>query len=370
MKPKEIEAAVVHTQGGLFKLERIALEPARDDEVIVKIAGVGICHADLICRDQHLPVPLPCVFGHEGSGVVESVGWSVADLQPGDHVVLSFNSCKICTNCMSGKPAYCSKFYQHNFLGTRMDGSSALSCGPTLIHGHFFGQSSFSTYAVARERNVVKVSREVPLWLLGPLGCGVQTGAGAVMNTLRPQAGSSIAVFGAGAVGLSAIMAAALVGCATIVAVDPINARRDLALNLGATHAIDPGAEDPVEAIRSITGSGVQYSLECIGLPVVVRQSVRSLCHTGACGIIGIPRAGAKLDIDLSSLMSGRSIRGIVEGDSVPQEFIPRLIELYRQGRFPFDKLITEFAFDDIQEAVAQCELGKVIKPVLRMPTI
>lgn len=364
----EIQAAVVNAQGGAFEIERLQLAEPRDDEVLVKIEGVGVCHTDLVCRDQYFPVPLPCVFGHEGSGIVEKTGAGVTNVAPGDHVVLSFSSCKTCPNCISGKPAYCLQLYQHNFLGTRMDGSSALSRKGSVVHGHFFAQSSFGTYAITSARNTVKVPTHAPLWMLGPLGCGVQTGAGAVINALAPKAGTSIAVFGAGTVGLSAIMAAKLWGCAVIVAVDPVASRRALALELGATHAIDPMAEDPVQKIQAITRVGANYSLECTGLPKVVRQAVDSLTLTGICGIMGVSKLGTELQLDMNGILFGRAVRGIIEGDSVPHEFIPRLIELHRQGRFPFDKLITSYPFDKIQDAIEASEHGRVVKAVLRMP--
>ena len=364
----DIRAAVVRTSGGEFAIENLTLESPREDEVLVKIAGVGVCHTDLVCRDQYFPVPLPCVFGHEGSGVVEAVGRAVVSVQPGDHVVLSFSSCHSCPSCISGQPAYCHQLYHRNFLGTRPDGSSALSQRGQTVHGHFFAQSSFGTYALAAQRNTVKVDRNAPLWLLGPLGCGVQTGAGAVINAFHPQAGSTIAIFGAGTVGLSAVMAARLCGCSTIVAVDPVAARRDLALALGATHAFDPKAEDPVKAIQAITGSGVLYSLECTGLPGVVRQAVESLTLTGTCGVVGVSRLGTEVTLDMNNILFGRAVRGIIEGDSVPQEFIPRLIDLHRQCRFPFDALVTAYEFDEIQHAVDDSERGKVVKAVLRMP--
>lgn len=364
----KIEAAVVREEGGAFDIESLQLGEPQPDEVVVKIAGVGVCHTDLVCRDQYFPVPLPCVFGHEGSGVVEKIGAGVTSVKPGEHVVLSFSSCRECPSCVAGQPAYCHQLYQHNFLGTRTDGSSALSSNGNVVHGHFFAQSSFGTYAIARERNTVKVSKEAPLWLLGPLGCGVQTGAGAVINSLAPKAGSTIAVFGAGTVGLSAVMAARLCGCATIVAIDPVAARRELAMELGATHAIDPKAEDPVKAIQALTQGGVKYSLECTGLPAVVRQAVESLTLTGVCGVMGVSRLGTVMELDMNSILFGRGVRGIIEGDSVPQEFIPRLIDLHMQGRFPFDKLITAYDFKQIQRAVEESERGKVVKAVLRMP--
>jgi aryl-alcohol dehydrogenase len=364
----KIEAAVVRKEGGAFDIESLQLGEPQQDEIIVKIAGVGVCHTDLVCRDQYFPVPLPCVFGHEGSGVVEKVGAAVTSVEPGEHVVLSYSSCRECPSCIAGQPAYCHQLYQHNFLGTRPDGSSALSANGKVVHGHFFAQSSFGTYAIARERNTVKVNKDAPLWLLGPLGCGVQTGAGAVINSLAPKAGSTIAVFGAGTVGLSAVMAARLCGCATIVAVDPVALRRELAMELGATHAIDPKAEDPVKAIQALTQGGVKYSLECTGLPAVVRQAVESLTLTGVCGVMGVSRLGTVMELDMNSILFGRSVRGIIEGDSVPQEFIPRLIDLYMQGRFPFDKLIQAYDFKQIQQAVEDSERGKVVKAVLRMP--
>lgn len=364
----KIQAAVVHKTGGLFQIENLQLGDPRRDEVLVRIAGVGVCHTDLVCRDQYFPVPLPCVFGHEGSGVVEEVGSDVTKVKAGDHVVLSFASCGRCANCLAGKPAYCAQLYQHNFLGTRLDGTNALSAGASgEVHGHFFSQSSFGTYALASERNTVKVDPTVPLWLLGPLGCGVQTGAGAVMNSLQPKAGTTMAVFGAGTVGLSAVMAARLCGCSTIIAVDPVEGRRKLALELGATDAIDPTATDPVTRIQELTKGGCHHSLECTGLPSVVRQAVESLALTGVCGVIGVSRLGTEISLDMNSILFGRGLRGIIEGDSIPDEFIPTLIKLHAQGRFPFDRLITPFEFHDIQAAVEASERGDVIKAVLKM---
>ncbi|MFB6251603.1 MAG: alcohol dehydrogenase catalytic domain-containing protein [Halobellus sp.] len=183
--------------------------------------GAGVCHTDMIVRDQLYPTPLPAVLGHEGSGVVEAVGTNVTDVEPGDRVVLSFDYDDDFPSCHAGHPVYCEDFFAHNFGGSRPeDGTSPLSRGDEELSGRFFGQSSFATHAVATERNVVTVDDDVPLELLGPLGCGVQTGAGAVINTLDPQAGSSIAVFGAGSVGLSAVMAANLKGCTEIVSID------------------------------------------------------------------------------------------------------------------------------------------------------
>ncbi|HLF29579.1 MAG TPA: NAD(P)-dependent alcohol dehydrogenase [Xanthomonadales bacterium] len=364
MKVK-IKAAVIREKGGSFSVEELDLEPPRANEVLVRIAGVGICHTDLVCRDQYFPVPLPCVFGHEGAGVVEKVGEHVTKVAPGDHVVMTFNNCAVCSPCRQGQPGYCHDLYGQNFLGTRGDGTSAWSKAAEKIHGHFFHQSSFGTYAVANERNTVKVDKSLPLHLLGPLACGVQTGAGAVMNALQPKAGSSIAIFGCGTVGLSAVMAAKAVGCTTIIAVDPVAKRLTLARELGATHVIDPTSESPVERVREICPPGVLYSVECSGVPKVIRQAVDCLALTGVAGIMGVTPLGTEVSLDVNGLLFGRTVRGIIEGDSVPDTFIPAMIALHQQGKLPFDKLIQTFPFDEINQAVAACERGDVVKAVL-----
>lgn len=362
----EIKAAVINEKSGLFQLQTLNLDAPNADEVLIKIAGVGICHTDLVCRDQYFPVPLPCVFGHEGSGVVEQVGDNVTHVAPGDHVVLSYDSCGSCSSCSGGLPGYCLSLYENNFAGTRVDGSTSLSRDGEVVYGHFFHQSSFATYALGAKSNVVKVNKEAPLELLGPLGCGIQTGAGAVINALKATAGSSIAVFGVGSVGLSAIMAAKLCGCATIIAVDMQDARLDLAKDCGATHVVNPEKDNPVEAIQEISRGGVLYSLECTGLPAVVRQAVDCLTLTGVCGVVGVSPLGTEFSLDMNSILFGRSVRGIIEGDSVPSVFIPRLIDLFLQGRFPFDKLMKFYDFDDINQAVTETEKGEVIKAILK----
>ena len=361
----KIKAAVVREKGGSFSIEELDLAPPEGHEVLVRIAGVGICHTDLVCRDQYFPVPLPCVFGHEGAGVVEKVGEHVTKVVPGDHVVLTFDHCSVCPPCRAGQPGYCHDLYGQNFLGTRSNGTSAWSKASQTIHGHFFHQSSFGTHAVASERNTVKVDKSMPLSLLGPLACGVQTGAGAVMNALQPRAGSSIAVFGCGTVGLSAVMAAKAVGCTTIIAVDPVAKRLALAGELGATHVIDPASGNAADLVRMICPTGVLHALECSGVPKVIRQAVDSLALTGVAGIMGVTPLGTEVSLDVNSLLFGRTVRGIIEGDSVPDTFIPAMIELHRQGNLPFDKLIQTFPFEDINDAVAACERGDVVKAVL-----
>ena len=363
----EMSAAVVREKHGPFTIERVRIEEPRDGEVLVRVAGVGVCHTDLVVRDQYFPTPLPAILGHEGSGTVERVGRGVTKVAPGDHVVLSFASCGKCANCLRGQNGYCVELYGRNFSGGRPDGSSpCATCDGERVSAYFFAQSSFADYALASERNVVKVPSDVPIELMGPLGCGIQTGAGAVMNALRPDPGSSMALFGAGSVGLSAIMAARVAGCATIIAIDPNPLRRSLALELGATHTVDPGAEEPVAAVQRMAGGeGVQWSLECTGLPAVARQAVDCLRLTGVCGLIGVSPLGTEIRLDMNGVLFGRTVRGIIEGDSVADIFIPRLIELWRQGRFPFDRLVRYFAMSEIAKAVEATERGEVIKAIL-----
>ncbi len=362
----KIKAAVVFEKSGAFSLEQLDISEPNDSEVLVRIAGTGICHTDLAARDQHLPFPLPGVLGHEGSGVVEKVGARVTKVRPGDHVTLSWISCGVCPACQEGQGTYCPDFLSLNFSGARPDGTTTLRKGGQAIHGSFFSQSSFADFALADEKNVVKVRDDIPLEILGPLGCGVQTGAGAVMNTLHPRPGSSIAIFGVGTVGMSAVLAAVVCGCTTIIAVDVHPDRLETARGLGATHALNASEDDAVEAIRDITGGGPEFTLECVGDPKVFRQAVDALPLRGVCGLLGVVAPGTEVSLDMDRIMNGRTIKGIIEGDAIPDVFIPKLLELYSQGRFPFDRLIKFYPFDHINQAVEDMEKGRVIKPVLK----
>lgn len=359
-------AAVAREEGQPFSIEELELEEPRAGEVLVQIVATGLCHTDLICRDQWYPVPLPVVLGHEGAGIVERVGEGVTKVGPGDHVVLSFNHCGGCATCLRGKPSYCQTFFELNFGGARPDGSLALSGEGETVHSHFFGQSSFAAYSVAAQNSVVRVPEDAPLELLGPLGCGIQTGAGAVLNSLRPEPGSSIAVFGTGAVGMSAILAAVAAGCTTIVGVDVKPGRLELARELGATHTINGAENDAVEEITAITG-GANYTLETTAVPQVLRGAVDALSALGVCGIVGAPPIGTEVSLDMNGVMiPGKTVRGIIEGDSVPDVFIPRLVELYQKGKFPFDRLVKFYDLDEINEAAKDAEEGGTLKPVLR----
>ncbi|WP_306368737.1 NAD(P)-dependent alcohol dehydrogenase [Nocardiopsis sp. CC223A] len=362
-------AAVAHAGTGSFTWTDVRLDEPRPDEVLVRVVGVGICHTDLSSRDGGLPVPLPAVLGHEGAGVVEAVGGGVTRTRPGDTVLLSFSSCGECPSCAAETPAYCATFLPRNFSGVRSDGSASITAADgSPIGGRFFGQSAFAHRALVDERSVVPVtvSDEDELAALAPLGCGVQTGAGAVLNTLSPEEGRSVAVFGAGAVGLSAVMAAALTGANPVIAVDVVPSRLELALELGATHTVDAAEEDPVAAISKITGGGADFTVECSGVPAVLRQSVDCLAVSGTVAVVGAPAFGTEVSLDVNDLLQGRTVRGVIEGDSDPDTFVPHLVDLHRQGRLPFDRMVRFYAPEQINEAAADAESGRVLKPVLR----
>jgi len=364
----QIRAAVARAPHAPLSVETLELASPREDEILVRVVATGVCHTDIVVRDQMLPVPLPVVLGHEGAGIVESVGARVTKVAPGDPVVMSYNSCGQCANCHAGATSYCLDFPARNFAAARADGSSALSLGGAVIHGNFFGQSSFATFAIGHERNVVKVRRDAPLEKLGPLACGVQTGAGAAINGLRVTLGASFAVFGCGTVGLSAILGARLIGAGAIFAIDLHESRLALAREFGATHTIRAGKEDAVNTILDATRFGCNFALDTTGLPKVIRQAVDSLAPRGACAVLGASPLGTEISLDLVHLMSGgRSVRGTVEGDSSPDVFIPRLIDFYLDGRFPFDRILKFYTLDQINQAIADSEAGTTIKPVIRI---
>ena len=366
---RDITVAVVREKEKPFTIEKARIRGPKDDEVLVRVIATGLCHTDLIVRDQYYPVPLPAVLGHEGAGVIEALGPGVKDLKVGDHVVLTYGACGHCNPCSGGHGAYCKDFFGLNFGGGELDGSTAIEDphGQPL-HDHFFAQSSFATYALSRENNAIKVPEDAPLELLGPLGCGIQTGAGAVINSLKVRAGSSFASYGAGAVGLSAVMAARVAGATTIIAIDVVPSRLELAKELGATHTINSREVDVIEAVRSISGGGVDFALESTGRPEVLEQGIEALAGLGVIGVVGAPKLGTKAAFDINNLLlGGRSIRGIVEGDSVPKVFIPQLVQLYQQGRFPFDKLVKFYPLEQINQAAEDSTKGITLKPILKI---
>ncbi|MGH8149201.1 MAG: NAD(P)-dependent alcohol dehydrogenase [Steroidobacteraceae bacterium] len=362
----KIRAAVSRTGEAVPILEDLELEEPRADEVRVRIVATGICHTDLACHGGHgMPIPRPIVLGHEGAGIVEAVGSGVQGLAAGDHVVMSGASCGECPKCRAGRPTYCREAMTLSFGGARRDGSSPLSQRGAAVHGMFFGQSSFATHVLSPVRSVVKVPPDVPLHLLGPLGCGIITGAGAVLEAFRLRPGESIAVFGVGSVGLAAIMAARLAGASRIVAVDVSAERLKLAREIGATEAIPSNAATG-SALRDLERYGFSYSFNTTTVPDVFTLAADCLATEGTAGFVTRPN-GAWTPNMAALLAAGRKLQGILGGSAAPQVFIPLLIDYWRQGRFPFDRLIGEFPFAEIGRAWEACTQGTVVKPVLRM---
>jgi len=363
------EAAVSRAGTPFPQIETLDLEGPRAGEVLVRVVASGICHTDLGAHAGGAAgglTPKPIVLGHEGAGIVEVVGDGVTSLLPGDHVVMSGNSCGVCPSCRRNYPSYCQEVMPRNFGGLRPDGTSALSRNGERIFAQFFGQSSFSRYAIAPERTAVKIPDDVPLEVVAPMGCGIITGTGAVINSLRVGAGDSIAIFGVGGVGLSAVMAARIVGATEIIAIDVNPARLRLAQELGATAAVNSAEGDPAKAIRDITRHGVNYSLNTTQMPEIWTAALDCLSMRGVAGFVTAPR-GAWAPALFPMLATGKSMKGILGGDAAPQIFIPMLVEYYRQGRLPLERLIKFYPFEDIARAFADTGAGETIKPVLRM---
>jgi len=365
----ETLAAVARGADRAFSLETLEVAAPRAGEVLVRIAGVGLCHTDLIFRDQFVPYPIPAVLGHEGAGTIEAIGPEVEGLAVGDAVILAFSSCGACPQCDHGLPSYCRDFPPLNYAGARLDdGSTAYRAGAETVASHFFGQSSFAARAVVRARNAVKVTgTSAPLELLGTLGCGFQTGAGAVLRSMDCPAGSSIAIFGGGPVGLAAVMAAAIRGCASIILIEPFAARRELARELGATAVIDPLGEDVAAAIRTIVPAGVDFALDTSGQVAALDAALASLAPRGMLGMVGVPRtADTALSVNIAAAVTyGQRIVGIMEGDSDPAAFIPELLAHHAAGRFPFDRLIRTFPLAEINTAIDAQARGEFVKAVL-----
>ena len=364
----QIKAAIVRERSGPFVIEAVELCEPRADEIVVRVVASGLCQTDLHARDGYYESAYPAVYGHEGAGVVHAVGSAVRALRPGDHVVMSYPWCGDCPNCTRHMPNYCVNSRRLKSAGTRADGSTLLTQNGAPVLSAFFQQSSFGTFALTQERYAVKVRNDAPLEWLGPLACGGQTGAGAVLNVLKPAAGDSFAVFGVGAVGLSALMAAKIAGCDPIVAVDVHDHRLDLARELGATHTINHRTcADVVGEIRKIASGGVRHAVETSAVSAVLREAVECLMPAATCVLLGSARKGTEVALEMPFVQQGRVVRGVVQGDSVPQVFIPKLVDLIMAGKFPLEKMITFYDFADIERAAKESAAGIAIKPVLRM---
>ncbi|WP_213813902.1 NAD(P)-dependent alcohol dehydrogenase [Glaciihabitans sp. dw_435] len=362
-------AAVLRGTDSPFSFEDVILDDLQPSEILVKIVATGLCHTDLAVVHGDIPGTFPFVLGHEGAGIVEQIGSGVGDLAVGDHVAVSFASCGRCANCLTGREAYCLKFMMLNIAGVREDGSGTMTAADGgEMHGSFFGQSSFASHAIVAARNAVKIAPDVPLELVGPLGCGIQTGAGTVLNSLAVPAGSSIIVSGTGAMGLSAIMAAKAAGATTIIAVDVLEERLAFATKLGATHIINGKTDDVVATIMKITeGLGAAYAIDTTAVPAVIQNLINATRFGASIALVGVGKPDAMLPLALVT-GAGKTLVGAIEGDAVPQVFIPQLISMFQAGTFPFDQLITTYPFEQIENAIADTKSGAAVKAVLTMP--
>ena len=361
-------AAIVEKPGDPFTIEEVQLDDLRANEVMVRIAAAGLCHTDLTVQAGLLPFPLPGILGHEGAGTVVATGSAVSHVSVGDHVALSFTSCGECTNCRAGRPAYCVTWLPDNIIngGTRPDGTATVHRkGGAPLGAHFFGQSSFSSMAIADARSVVRIADDIPFELAAPLGCGIQTGAGTVFKVLNPPAGSALAVFGTGAVGLAAIMAANLLPLAQVIAIDRVQSRLDLAAELGATACINAEDGHVAEQLSALVPDGLDFAIDTTANMAVLRTAVDSLATLGTCAVVGAAPPGTELSIDISAFLVGKRIVGVAEGDSDPAATIDLLTTLYRRGRFPLERLVRTYPIEKINDAVADAHLGIAVKPVM-----
>lgn len=359
-------AAILSQPNSPLTVTDIDVGEPKFGEVLLRMVASGVCQTDLGVIHGKLPLPLPAVLGHEGAGVVEAVGPGVMKLQVGDHVVVAaVTFCGHCRLCRTGKPFFCPDM-TNGFLGGVMpDGTKRFRRGSEELSS-FFWQSSFAQHAVVPERVIVKVPKDLPLEKLAPLGCGVQTGSGAALNTAKIRPGDTAAVIGCGGVGLSAVMGARLAGAVRIIAVDFFEHRLKLARELGATDTIAAKNVNAVEEIQKLTGGGVDFAFECIGKAETARQTVDCVRTGGTAVISGVLAPGAEIKLDGLGLL-GRTVIGNVEGSSVPEDYLPRLIEFWRRGEFPFDKMTTRtYTLDEINKAVADMESGEIIKPLVR----
>ncbi|MTV82660.1 NAD(P)-dependent alcohol dehydrogenase [Secundilactobacillus folii] len=366
----QITAAVAEKQGANLSIRDVELDDhLKADEILVKTVASGICSMDIL-ESNGGPTgqsPIPMILGHEGAGIVQKVGASVSEFKPGDHVTVSYASCGTCKQCVLGHPYACERMNELTFGGKDIDGGMRYSMDGKPLSS-FFQQSSFGSYMKVQARNVAKVDDSVDLKLLGPLGCGLQTGAGTVLNELDPQPGDGIIVFGTGTVGLAAIMAAKIAHCDPIIAVDVFDNRLELAQELGATNVINSKSTSDVPAeVQKIAAGGVDYAVVAAGVNGLAEEAVRSVGIFGTVAIIGGALKG-EFNMAFDFLAFEHTVKGVLQGSSLPKIFIPKLIHLFKQGQFPFDKLVKFYDLDQVNQAFEDSKNGKVVKPILVMP--
>jgi aryl-alcohol dehydrogenase len=366
IKDMEITAAVLRAKDQPLSIEQLQLKELGDDEIIVRIAGTGICHTDISCQEYKVPVPLPIVLGHEGAGIVEKVGKSVTKVAPNDHVVLLMPSCGICPMCLEGKVWWC---YYGLYVYFGIGSAPVPRFQPYVdgVTGGFLGQSSFASHVLTKEKGVTKVNPKAPIDILGPFACSVLTGAGTVFHALNVEAGSTIAIFGVGAIGLNALIATNLSACSTIIAIDIVDERLKLAEELGATHVINAKKVTNIsKAIKDILPNGVDYVVDTTAINDNIVHAIDAISKGGTIGLLGVARVEAALNVNMYALLvKGVRIKAIAAGEVIADNFIPKMVDLFMQGKYPITKMITHYPFEQIQQAMNDQRQCKIIKAVL-----
>ncbi|KAH0429152.1 alcohol dehydrogenase [Colletotrichum camelliae] len=373
LKNIETVGYVVEEVNADFKLVPVILDEIRPDEVLVEMKYSGVCHTDVVTQKGGLPmVEFPAIFGHEGAGVVRGFGKDVRikDLAVGDNVLLSFTSCNSCDTCASGHTALCPESSKLNIGSVRRDKTTpARLTDGRPVRSQFFGHSSFCKMSVVNGQSVVRCpeSAAANMEVYAPLGCGLQTGAGTVLNMIKPKKTDSIVVFGLGSVGLAALMAAKYLEVGQIIAIDIVPGRLELAKELGATHTFNSKeSSDIVRDVQKATDGGPMYAIDCTGVLKVIEDMIACVRPLGTAVLVGVPPPAADIKIDAQAfLLANKRLIGVIEGDSYPPDFIPKLISMHQEGKFPIDRLCKTYPASELNQAIHDMHTGQVIKPVI-----
>lgn len=357
-----MKAAVLREINKPLEIEDVQHGDPGPREVLVRTVAAGVCHSDLHFQNGSYPYPLPAVLGHESAGIVEAVGSAVTYVKPGDHVITCLSAfCGHCEYCLTGHMSLC----QEPELQRPMDQPQRLTKGDAPVW-QFLNLSSFAEYMLVHEHALAKIRADMPMDRAALIGCGVTTGVGAVIHTARVQPGSTVAVIGCGGVGLSAINGAAIAGAARIIAVDMVPGKLELARKFGATDVVNARDADPVEAVRELTGGGVHYAFEAIGLKTTAEQSFKMLARGGTATIIGMIPVGIHIELHGPEFLMERKLQGSNMGSNRFRVDMPRFVEFYLQGRLHLDDLISRrIRLEDVNDGLDALKTGEVARSVI-----
>ena len=357
-----MKAAILHGANEPLTVEEIDIIDPRPTEVLVRTSVSGVCHSDLHFVDGSWRIPTPVVLGHEAAGVVEKVGDSVSYVQPGDHVIMSFRPfCGSCTYCLSGRPNLCNDAAQAAMSAGRLswDGKSVTQ---------FASVASFSEHMLTTESGVLKIPEDFPMAEAALIGCGVMTGVGAALYTARVPGGAVTVVIGCGGVGLNVIQGLRVAGASRIIAVDVLDNKLEMATNFGATDTINANETDPVQAVKDLTGDGIEYAFEAIGNVNAARQAFDMVQAGGTAVIVGMMPMGSEISVPGPAFLQEKKMIGCMYGSTRFREHMPKLIDLYRQGKLDLSGLVTKrFPLDQVNEAFTAMQNGEVARSVLEI---